>query len=161
MKIELDCETLLATFLIIVGGILLIYLPTLERKNNISGNNIEHFPSSLRFHEGIRKEPKAIIPKIFKEMNREKTAAKSLPDDYMYLYDYEKNFDDNRVYGDFANRLEAYKNYLQRHRNDFHNLASEDVENLTKILNGQMINENNIPNNFSYEQEFKAINQVL
>ncbi len=158
MKIELDCGTLLAVFLIIIGGILFIYLPHFggrEKKNKLRG--IEHFPASLRFHEGIRRQPKALIPKIIKHMNQEKTLLKSLPDDYMYLYDYEKNFDEKKIYGDFKNRLEAYKHYLQRHKNDFHDLNNLDINNLTKLLNDQVIKDNDIPNNFSYQEEFKAL----
>ena len=96
MKIELDCgvNTLLAVFLIIIVGILFMYLTHFggfapPGKNKFKG--IEHFPASLKFHEGIRRQPKALIPKIIKHMNQEKTLLKSLPDDYMYLYDYEKN----------------------------------------------------------------------
>ena len=87
------------------------------------------------------------------------SANKSLPDDYMYLYDYEKNFDNTKVYGDFGNRLNAYQNFLLRHKNDYHDLSGKDIDNLAKLLNGQEIYNQNIPSKFSYEQEFKAINE--
>ena len=159
MKIELDCQTILAVVLIIVCGIFMIYLPHLEKRNQY----IEHFPSTMRYSDNIRKEPKAIIPKIITTMHNDaKNDAKNyntLPDDYMYLYDYEKNFDSNKVYGDFSSRLDAYQNFLMRNRNDFHNLSAQDIDNLTKLLNGRSVNERDISNNFSYEQEYKAVNQ--
>ena len=134
MKIELDCQTTLAVVLIIVLGIFLIYLPYLEKRKNY----IEHFPPTMRHSENLRKEPKILIPKIVKSMYKDTTKNfhKSLPDDYMFLYDYEKNFDINKVYGDFSNRLDAYQNLLIRNKNDFHNLDEIDVDNLTKVLSG-------------------------
>jgi len=159
MKIELDCQTALAVTLIILCGIFLIYLPHLE--SNISGNKVvEHFPSSMRLTESIRKQPKILIPKIITAMQNDALSKTQnlLPDDYLYLYDYEKNFKSNKVYGDFSSRLEAYENYLLRNKNNFHNLNETDLDNLTKLLNGKSINEDNICNNFNYEKEFKAIN---
>jgi len=160
MKIELDYQTALALVLIILCGICLIYLPHLEkgRLGNISGNTVEHFPSSMRLTESIRKEPKVLIPKIVKAMHNDSLKHNVLPDDYLYLYDYEKNFKSNKVYGDFSSRLEAYESFLLGNKNSFHNLNESDIDNLTKLLNGQSISENDISKSFDYEKEFKAAN---
>ena len=159
MKIELDFQTVLAVVLIIISGILFIYLPYLENNRFNPKPYIEHFPATMRHSENVRKEPKLLIPKIVKTMEiQSKQNPKTLPDDYMYLYNYEKNFDINKVYGDFSSRLDAYNNFLLRNKNNFHNLDGNDIDNLTKLLNSQKINESDIPNNFSYEQEFKAVN---
>lgn len=165
MKIELDIKTVLAVLLIIICGAFFTYLPYLEKKNPIgynkipTGSNIEHFPSTMRYTDNIRKEPKTIIPRIVTTMAKDAAKdIKSLPDDYMYLYGYEKNFDNSKVYGDFSSRLEAYHNFLLQNKNNFHNLEAKDIDNLTKLLNGKILNEMDIPNNFRYKQEFKAVN---
>lgn len=162
MKIVLDCQTILAVLLIIVGGIFLIYLPHLEKGlGNVSGNIVEHFPSSMRqgHLEVVRREPKILIPKIVKAMHNDANKnIKSLPDDYMYLYNYEKNFDSSKVYGDFSSRLDGYQDYLLRNKNNFHSLEENDIDNLTGLLNGKLLKESDIPNNFKFEQEFKAVN---
>lgn len=160
MRIELDCQTTLAVVLIIVLGISLIYLPYLEKRNFVKPY-IEHFPSTLRYSDNIRKEPKVLIPKIMSTMQKDtnNNNTKSLADDYMFLYDYEKNFDINKVYGDFSNRLDAYENFLKRNKNDFHNLDGKDVDNLTKLLSGVKLSDTDIPGDFSYEKEFRAMNE--
>ena len=66
MKIQLDCQTALAVVLIIICGIFLIYLPQLKNRNYI-----ENFPSTMKYSDNIRKEPKNLIPKIITTMYKD------------------------------------------------------------------------------------------
>ena len=139
--------------LIIVCGIFFIYL------ENKSRNKVEHFPSTLRYTEKLHQEPKLLLPKIASEMHKNTTNYSSLPDDYDYLYNYEKNFSLNRVYGDYQSRLDAYKGFLIKNKNTFHNFDDQDLDNLTKLLNNLELTNQDIPNNFIYNKDFGASNK--
>ena len=157
--LQLDTKNFLVMVAIILLGILLVYLPKLENFKKLKNKRIEHFP---KYTEVIRQEPKVIINKIIKNRIESKPTEDKplppLPDDFMYLYDFEKNFDESKVYGDFKSRLEAYTAHLMRNRNNFHTLDDNDVNNLSKVLNGVRINEDDIPKTFKYTQDFNAIN---
>lgn len=146
----IQLDSVCTIFLIILCGILFMKLK--ENKKTY-----EYFPSQMRYSEKIRTQPKLLIPKISNQM-RKNTEFRTLPDDYDYLYDYEKNFDINKVYGDYSCRMDAYKAFLKKNKNTFHNLDSKDVDNLVNLLNGNSIREDDIPSNFEYKQDFRAIN---
>ena len=155
-QIKIDSQNFLIMIAIILLGIFLIYLPKMEK---LSKKKIENFP---KYTDKIRQEPKIIINKIIQnriESNpTEDKPYPPLPDDFQYLYDFEKNFDETKVYGDFTSRLEAYQAYLLRNKNNFHTLDDNDVNNLAKILNGARINEADVPDTFKYTQDFDAFN---
>ena len=147
--IELNTISIWTIFLIILSGILFMKLQNKK--------TYEHFPSRLRYSEKLRKNPKLLIPKIGNQM-KEDIKFKSLPDDYDYLYDYERNFEINKVYGDYPTRLEGYKKYLLSNKNSFHNLEDKDVDNLIKLLNNGEIRESDISQDFVYKKDFRAQN---
>lgn len=155
---KIDIKTFLAIMLIITLGVVFMYLRKNNYQLNVTGYNIEHFPSSLRYSDKIRRQPKKIIPKLGTEMVENTRHYDSLPDDYEYLYDYEKNFKESKVYGDYNSRLEAYKGYLYSHKNSFHTLNDIDIDNLTKLLNEVDLSNSDIPDNFKYSKDFTAVN---
>lgn len=155
---KVDMKTLLALFCILVFGILFIYLKQDNYQLNVKGYNIEHFPSTLRYTDNIRQTPKNVITKLTDEMKYNSKNFSTLPDDYDYLYNYEKNFDLNKVYGDYNSKLDAYQDFLYKHKNSFHNLDDKDVDNLIKLLNGINLSNSDIPDNFEYKKDFRASN---
>lgn len=140
--------------MIIFCGIIFIYL---KKGTTIIGYKIEHFPATLRYTDKIRQTPKRILSKLTSEMKENTKHYEALPDDYDYLYDYEKNFD-NTVYGDFRSRLDAYRGFLYKNKNNFHELSDKDVDNLSKLLNSIPIKNSDIPETFSYRNDFTAVN---
>ena len=149
MIFEISLTHILIICMIIISGSILIYLQIPKTQ--------EHFP---RFTEKLHEKPKLLLPMLADDM-REKVRTKSystLPDDYQYLYDYEKNFEISKVYGDFASRLEAYKAFLMENKNTFHNLSEKDIDNLAKLLNNINLSDQDIPNNFVYKKDFTASN---
>lgn len=148
---SIELQSICTIFLIIFCGILFMKLQ--QNKTTI----YEHFPSRMRNSEEIRQKPKLLIPKITNQMLQD-TKFKTLPDDYDYLYNYEKNFELNKVYGDYSSRLEAYKVFLMNNKNTFHNLDDKDVDNLVKLLNEGSVREGDIPSDFVYKRDFRAVN---
>lgn len=157
LKNTIQMDSLCTLSLIIICGIVLIYLQK-QNKSAPSGYNIEHFPTSLHYHDSIRQQPKKLISKLATHMEQDTFHYKTLPDDYDYLYNYEKNFHLGKRYGDFASRLEAYETFLRTNKNSFHNLDDKDVDNLTMILNGKSLKNADIPDNFVYKKDFRAVN---
>lgn len=155
---KIDIKVFLATMLILALGIGFIYLRQNNYQLKVKPYNIEHFPSTLRYSDKIRQSPKEIIPRLGAEMIKNTKNYDALPDDYDYLYDYEKNFLENKVYGDYNSRLEAYKGYLYTNKNNFHNLDDKDIDNLTKLLNEINLTNRDIPDNFKYTKDFTASN---
>lgn len=146
---QLDIKSICTILLIILFGILFI---SLQKQKYI---RIEKFP---HYTEKIHQKPKTLIPKLTQEIKHQAFNYKTLPDDYDYLYDYEKNFDLNRVSGDYTSRLDAYENFLLKNRNSFHNLDDKDINNLIKLLNEEKLSNSDIPNNFIYKKDFTAMN---
>jgi hypothetical protein len=149
---SINLNSLCILCLIIICGIGFIYLNNRPRK-------IEHFPSTLRYTEKIRQKPKLLLPKITSEMHKNSIDYGYLPDDYEYLYNYEKNFSVNRVYGDYTSRLDGYKGFLIKNKNSFHNLDEKDLDNLTKLLNNIQLTNEDIPKDFIYNKDFGAMNK--
>ena len=155
---NIDFKNIYIILLIIICGIFFIYLQNDKKFPEPSGY-IETFPASVKYNDNIKQIPKKILPKIADAMKSDTQNINALPDDYQYLYDYEKNFDINRVYGDYKSRLDAYQDFLNKNRNQYHNLDDKDINNLVKILNGYQITNSDIPDNFEYKKEFNALNQ--
>ena len=152
LKNTIDLNSICVVCLILVCGIVFIHL----QKHNYL--HIEHFPASLRYTEKLHQQPKLLLPKIAAEMHKNTTNYSALPDDYQYLYDYEKNFDKTMIHGNFPNRLSAYEGFLMKNKNTFHNLDDRDIDNLAKLLNNGSLSNQDIPDNFIYKKDFIAIN---
>lgn len=145
-----DKKTLWTLAIICCFALIYVYLQRKQYK--------EHFPSTVRYDDSIRIQPKRLIPKIGKQMKVDTKNVNALPDDYQYLYDYEKNFQVAKIHGNYDSRLDAYTNYLYKYKNSFHNLDEQDLDNLTKLLNGISLSNTDIPDNFVYKKDFRAGN---